>query len=168
MDEKDETPAGQPAPNPVAAAKAESQPQNQAARTYTAAEYEKAVAEALTKAGNDARSVGALKAALAAEKEAFDKQRAEWETKLTEAKAAIYASDVLAIARKHQVDGEALKKQADALGISELTKIEGLAGLMAKNTEMQFDSGRTTRGGAGGNLKPEEKYALGLKAEGRK
>ena len=168
MDEKDETPAGQPAPNPVAAAEAESQPQNQAARTYTAAENEKAVAEALTKAGNDARSVGALKAALAAEKEAFDKQKTEWKTKLTEAKAAIYASDVLAIARKHQVDGEALKKQAEELGISELTKIEGLAGLMAKNTEMQFDSGRTAGGGASENLKPEEKYALGLKAEGRK
>ena len=168
MDEKDETPAGQPASNSVAAAEAESSPQNQAARTYTAAALEKAVAEALTQAGNDARSARALKAALTAEKEAFDKQRAEWEGKLAEAKAAIYASNVLAIARKHQVDGEALKKQADALGISELTKIEGLAGLMAKNTEIHFDSGRTSGGGAGGNLKPEEKYALGLKAEGRK
>jgi len=164
MDEKDETPAGQPAPNPVAAAKAESQPQNQAARTYTAAEYEKAVAEALTKAGNDARSVGALKAALAAEKEAFDKQKTEWETKLTGAKAVIFNADVLSIAGKHGIDARALKDKVSELGLTELPKVESLAAVMPKD-QIKNDSGRSVGGDDFWKLTPEEKYRRGVEEE---
>ena len=164
MDGKNETPAGQAEPAAANAEGNKAEPQNQAPRTYTAAEVEKAVAEALKKAERDAESIQKLTGALAAEKEGFEKQKTEWETKLTGAKAVIFHADVLSIAGKHGIDARALKDKVSELGLTELPKVESLAAVMPKD-QIKNDSGRSVGGDDFWKLTPEEKYRRGVEEE---
>ena len=111
------------------------------------------------------------RAALETEKAAFEKEKAEWQAKLEEARAVIFEAGVTAIARKHQVDTQALKDKAKELGLTEMEKIGKLAEIMAvKPPEPpvpRVDSGKSTGGIDTSKMRPEEKFEMGLKAEKR-
>jgi hypothetical protein len=117
---------------------------------YTTAEVEKAVEEALTKAGLSA--------------EALEKQKAEWETKLTEAKATIFNAEITGIAGKHGADAKALRDKVEELGISDPARVDALAVVMPK-AGVKNDSGKTIGGHDFWKLPPEEQYRQGVQEE---
>ncbi len=143
-----ESPAGESAPAATTAEAAKDNTPSEAHRTYSEAELQAAVQEALKKAGLDAQSITA--------------KQAELEGKLKEANTAIFNAGVANIAQKHKVDTKALLEKANKYGMADLSNIEDLATIMKSNDADPLDIN-----GAGGGgkdlsvLTPEEKYLRG-------
>ena len=140
-------------------------PEGASSRTYTEEEYRKE----LEKAEADIQDLAAQEAALAAEKEAFEKTKAEWDKKLTEARAVIFNADVDGVAEKYRVNADDLRKHVATLGLIEIAKVEILAEMLPKTPVFgHFDSGTGVSGMDFSLLTPEEKYARGVEEERRR
>jgi uncharacterized glyoxalase superfamily protein PhnB len=165
MEQTNDTPAGQAAPPSGIAEKAKAEPQNQAPRSYTPAEVEAAAAEAVKKYQ---KSLETRETALNGREETLKKKEAEWEAKLTAARATIFNADVVAIAGKHSVDAKALKETAESLGISDPAMVEKLAAAMPKSSVPPTDSHKSMGGDDFWKLSPEEKFRQGVEEERKK
>ena len=106
------------------------------------------------------------KQALTAQQEAFNKERAEWEGAITDAKQTRFESGINTLATKHGVSAEVLKSKATKFGITDMTAIEELAEVMPKKIVAEKpDSGKTTGGTSQltpemvARMSPDERYA---------